>query len=82
MAIQYDNDQERKLHFNVIHSLADQYHLDESTIREIYESKLEKLMYGARIKIYLSVLAMRHVKTILHESRLAPSGSQQHEHSH
>jgi hypothetical protein len=75
MAIQYDTDQERKLHFNVIHALADQYHLDESTIREIYESKLEKLMYSARVKTYLSVLAIRYVKTFLHESRQVPSAA-------
>lgn len=68
MAIQYDTDAERKLHFSAIHALADQYDLDESTVREIYESELEKLKYGARVKTYLSVLAVRHVKNFLHES--------------
>lgn len=82
MAIQYDNEEEQKLHFSAIHALADHYHIDESTIREIYESKLEELKYSARVKSYLSVLAERHVKNFLHESRLASSGTAQHEHSH
>jgi len=82
MAIQYDTDEEQKLHFNVIHELAGQYHLDESMIREIYESKLEKLMYSARVKTYLSVLAVRHVKNYLHESQLVSSGVTQYERSH
>ena len=62
MAIQYDTDEERKLHLRTIHSIADQYHLDEAMIRDLYESKLEGLMNGARVKTYLSVLAARHVK--------------------
>ena len=82
MTIQYDTDEERKLHFGVIHTLADQYALDEATIREIYESGLEKLMDSARIKTYLAVLAVRHVKSYLHESRLLPSGMAQQERSH
>ena len=68
MAMQYDTDEERKLHSNVIHSLADQYHLDEAKIREIYESKLESLMDRARIRIYLSVLTARYVKSFLSQS--------------
>ena len=82
MAIQYDSDEERKLHFSAIHTIADRYHIDESTIREIYESELEKLKYNARVKSYLSVLAERHVKNILYESRVAPSEKVQEEPSY
>lgn len=69
MAVRYDTDEERKLHLNVIHSLADQYRLDESTIREIYESQLEELMGGARIRTYLSVLTVRRVREQLNRRR-------------
>ena len=82
MAVQYDSDEERRLHFSAIHSLADQYHLDESMIREIYENELEKLMYSARVKTYLSVLAVRQVKNQLHETLRGPSVGMQHEHGH
>jgi aspartate 1-decarboxylase len=82
MPIQYDTDEERKLHLNVIHSLADQYHLDEAMIREIYESKLEGLMNGARVKTYLSVLAARYVKSMLLESRSISGGPVQVERAH
>lgn len=82
MAVQYDSDEERRLHISAIHSLADQYHLDESMIREIYENELEKLMYSARVKTYLSVLAVRQVKNQLHETLQGPSVGMQHEHSY
>lgn len=70
MAIHYDTEEERRLHGNVIHSLADRYHLDETVIREIYESRLESLMGAARVKIYLSVLTARYVKSYLYRARL------------
>jgi len=69
MAVRYDTDEERKLHLNVIHALADQYRLDEDTVREIYESRLEVLMGGARIRTYLSVLTARHVRAYLSRQR-------------
>jgi hypothetical protein len=81
MAVQYDNDEERKLHFGAIHTLADQYHLDESRIREIYESELEKLMDSARVKTYLSVLTIRLVKNQLHDTRQSPKVELQQEQS-
>lgn len=65
MAIQYASDEERKLHANVIGSLADQYHLDEAMIRELYESRLESLMDVARVRIYLPVLVARYVRNFL-----------------
>ena len=63
MAICYDTDEERKLHLNVIDSLADQYGIDKATLREIYERQLEDLTgAGARIRTYLSVLTARRVR--------------------
>jgi hypothetical protein len=70
MAVQYDGEEERKLHGAVIHSLANQYHVDEIIVRDIYESKLQSLTAGARIKRYLSVLAARHVKALLSRARI------------
>ena len=77
MTIRYDTDEERKLHSNVIHSLADQYHLDETMIRELYESRLESLMNRARVKTYLSVLTARYVKSMLMESHALSAGRAQ-----
>ena len=71
MAIQYKSNEERKLHANVIHSLADQYQIDASEIREVYERKLEQLAGNARVKSYLSLLAVRHVKSYMQELRRA-----------
>ena len=82
MTIRYDTDEERKLHSNVIHSLADQYHLDETMIRELYESRLESLMNRARVKTYLSVLTARYVKSMLMESRVLPAGRAQLDRAH
>jgi hypothetical protein len=82
MSIQYDTDDERKLHLNVIHSLADQYHLDETIIREIYESQLEKLMDSARVKTYLSVLTARYVKSFLQDSQTMSTEMAQFDRSH
>ena len=82
MAIQYDTDEERRLHANVIHSLADQYHRDEAMIRELYEARLERLMSGARIKIYLSVLTARYVKNALQQSRDTYAGRGYVDHAH
>ena len=77
MPIQYQTDEERKLHLSIIHSLADHYHLDEAMIRELYESKLQSLMNDARVKTYLSVLTERYIKNLLLEGRvLSPHGGQ------
>ena len=56
MTIAYDTEEERRHLSKVMHSLADRYHLDEEMIREIYETRLEGLMDGARVRTYLSIL--------------------------
>jgi len=65
MTINYKTEEERKAHFSAIQALASQYNYDESTIREIYERKLEILMASARVETYLSVLVVRQVKDVL-----------------
>ena len=68
MGTLYSSDKEYQLHSQAIHSIADQYHYNDEEIREIYEDILEDLQADARCKQYLSVLVMRHVKELLHNS--------------
>lgn len=65
MSIQLDNGTDRQHLSEMIHALSERYHVDESTIREIYESKLEELSFNASITSFLPVLIERHVKNKL-----------------
>lgn len=66
MSSQFHTGEDRQLHSDAIHALSERYHVDESTIREMYESKLEELRFHATITSFLPVLIERHVKNILH----------------
>lgn len=68
MSIQTNNGDDRQLHSDTIHALSERYHVDESTIREMYESKLEELRFQATITSFLPVLIERHVKNLLQVS--------------
>ena len=57
----YGSVQEQKQHSSAIHAIAQQYHVQESLVREIYEQDLKTLKPAAHIKSYLSVLVSRHV---------------------
>jgi hypothetical protein len=70
MATIYDTDEEEKQHLGAVHFLVSRYHLEESTIRDIYENELEKVKDGARIKTYLSVLTVRRVNDFIHQTNL------------
>ncbi|MBI3187384.1 MAG: DUF3562 domain-containing protein [Gammaproteobacteria bacterium] len=63
-ALHLSNNEYRQ-HASAITSIAGHYHIDEPVIRELYEREFEELQNHARIKIYLSVIAMRHVKDII-----------------
>lgn len=65
MNIQPAAEDDQQLHSGVIHSLSERYHVDESEIRKMYESKLEELSFNATITSFLPVLIERHVKSIL-----------------
>lgn len=65
MTIHFDNNVDDQLHSDAIHSLSVRYQVDESAIREIYESKLEELKFNATITSFLPVLIERHVKNKL-----------------
>lgn len=73
MYILYHSDKEYLLHSKAIHSIAEQYHLKEALIREIYEGVLKDLQPKARFKSFLTVLVTRHVKELLHKSKTVTS---------
>lgn len=73
MAIQYETDEERRLHASAIDTLADRYHVDASVVRGLYEDRLEELMDRARVRTYLSILAARYVTDLLAEMRRTPA---------
>lgn len=54
-----------QLDYETIHALSERYHVDESTIRELYESKLEELSFHATITSFLPVLIERHLRDSL-----------------
>jgi hypothetical protein len=68
MSTHFHEGEDRELHAELIHSLSERYHVDESTIRELYKSKLEELSFRATITSFLPVLIERHVKDKLHDS--------------
>ena len=56
---------EQQQHASAIHSLAEQYHLDEGVVRAIYERELKLFKSTAHINQYLSLLTTRHVKELI-----------------
>lgn len=65
MSIQSNDAEDRRLHADTIHALSERYHVDESTVRDMYESKLDELRFHATITSFLPVLIERHVKNKL-----------------
>lgn len=65
MSIQAKYNDDNQLHSDTIHALSERYHVDESTIREIYESKLAELRFQATVTSFLPVLIERYVKSQL-----------------
>jgi len=79
VAIQYDTDEERRVHTSAIDTLADRYHVDASIVRDLYEDRLEELMDHARVRTYLSLLAARYVTDLLDEMRRVPTDRPLHD---
>lgn len=63
-----DNDYHQ--HNDAIHLIAEQYHINETLVRELYENVLESLQVSARCKQFLSILATRHVKEQIVKNRM------------
>ena len=72
MSILYRSKNEYQQHSNAIHSLADEYHIKESFVREIYEGVLNDFQSKAKFRKYLLILVTRHVKELLYKSKLIP----------
>ncbi|MFW2373628.1 MAG: DUF3562 domain-containing protein [Gammaproteobacteria bacterium] len=68
MHLTHHSDKEHQKHSKAITSIADQYHLNEKLIREIYEDELNKLQMSAKFSNFLPLLTTRHVKELLHKS--------------
>jgi hypothetical protein len=63
----YENDGERSQHSFAIQSLVRDLGISQDEIHQHYEDALRDLKAGARIKVFLSVLASRRVKEALLE---------------
>lgn len=61
----YTSAVEQQKHESAIHSLAEQYHLEEDMVRTIYERELKLFKSTAHIDQYLSLLSTRHVKELI-----------------
>lgn len=66
MSMQKENGIDHQLHSDTIRSISERYNVDESTIRAMYESRLEELSFNATITSFLPVLIEHYVKTKLH----------------
>jgi hypothetical protein len=65
----------RTEHQTAIVALANELHVPICEVSKIYSERLEQLASSARIRSYLTVLAMRHTRSILRDSgRSHPSG--------
>jgi hypothetical protein len=63
------NSADMGIHADAIHSLAEQYNIDEKKVKGIYQAELSKLEVGTRITAFLPVLCIRHVKELIIRSR-------------
>jgi hypothetical protein len=66
--MRYDNE-EREQHLRTARHLAREIAVPEARVIEAYERELERLAGVARVKQFLVVLALKHVRT-----ELAPRG--------
>ena len=63
----YENEGERSQHWFAIQSLVRDLGISQDEIHKHYEEALRDLKNGARIKVFLSVLASRRVRETLLE---------------
>lgn len=65
MGAQQTNHPEAARHDAAISSLVRETHRTESEIRTLYEQELVRLESGARIRDYLHICAIRHIRDTL-----------------
>ena len=67
--VSYGTDAERRLHASAIHMLSLNTGLPEDSVQQIYERELKNLSEHARIRDFLSVLVMRHIREKINERK-------------
>jgi hypothetical protein len=65
MPLEFESEQERQHHQATAKHLAREMHVPEKRVLEAYALELEQLQQAARVKQFLSVLAVKHVKARL-----------------
>ena len=65
MPFEFENEQERERHQAAAKHLAREMHVSEDRVLEAYTLELKQLKQAARVKQFLSVLAVKHVKARL-----------------
>jgi hypothetical protein len=65
MPFEFENEQERQRHKATAKHLAREMHVSEDRVLEAYALELAQLQQTARVKQFLSVLAVKHVKARL-----------------
>lgn len=68
----YDDEADRTRHYSMIESLARDLHQPFEEVQRQYETALEELKAGARVKDYLVVFATRRIREVF---RRVPAGS-------
>jgi hypothetical protein len=63
------NEEDRERHLRTARNLAREIAVPEARVIEAFERELERLDTGARVKQFLIVLALKHVKTELARRR-------------
>ncbi|MFZ5792924.1 MAG: DUF3562 domain-containing protein [Pseudomonadota bacterium] len=61
----FESGKEMADHLAAVEHLAEQMHLPADEVNQAYERALRVLLDGARVRIYLSVLAAKHAKAAL-----------------
>ena len=75
VALEFESEQERKLHLATARHLAREMRVVEDRVLEAYGRELEQLQRAARLRTFLPVLAAKHVKAFFsREERLARQG--------
>jgi hypothetical protein len=65
MPFEFESEQERERHQAAAKHLAREMHVAEDRVLQAYARELEQLQQAARVKQFLSVLAVKHVKARL-----------------
>ena len=58
---------EQQQHSSAIHHLAEQYHLDEDLVRNVYERELRMFNTTEHVEKYLSLMATSHVRELIRQ---------------